>query len=286
MANRNEKWTTGDARRCASTANKIAAEHLPPPFNTTASPEAVNRSLKRNLKRFWKHHSKGFCKMWAELSSTGKKNLLQACMANLPDNRTDMLKQGNSLADVILLSPEMNIQDLVSNGDHSLISLYNNWCNSELEDNVAHARALVDSVLKAGRFEKRRSKDYVMLVDLKSDIKAGQILTCKEKIAVEKFKEFEAMGIALQRDVFEVAKERVNKFLSMLALYADEYRTEVLGLDNFFVASPLRGCAQCGRTDTEKGTELRGCRECVNKTITLFCSKVSLQSLLRTLLLL
>jgi hypothetical protein len=252
---------------------------MPLPFTTTASPEAVNRSLKRNLKSFWEQHSEGFRKMWAELSSTGKKNLLQACMANLPANKFDM-----SFPDVICLSPEMNIQDLVSSGDHSLVSLYNHWCSSQLETDVAHARAMVDSLVKAGMFEKRRPKDYVILVDLKSDFKAGQILTCKEKIAVEKFKEFEAMGIALQRDVYEVANERVNKFLSMLALYADEYRTEVLGLDNFFVASPLRGCAQCGRTDTEKGTELKGCRECVNKTITLFCSKVSLQSLLRTLI--
>lgn len=112
-----------------------------------------------------------------------------------------------------------------------------------------------------------------MLVDM-DDIKAGQSFHCKERRVVEKLKEFEARGIALQRDVYDLGNERVNKILTILALYADEYRTEVLGLDNFFVAAPLRGCAACAKTETPEGLELRGCRECVNESIALFCSKV------------
>ncbi|GAQ82416.1 hypothetical protein KFL_001100300 [Klebsormidium nitens] len=266
------KWTGGDGRRCATAANKKTAEDLPPLFLIPDGPMAVNRSLKNNLRRFWEEHHEGFKKMWTELSLAGKKNLLQSCVANMPAKRTDILRRGNSVEQIALLTPESNVEDFVSDGQGSLVALYENWCSSELQDDLEHAWSMAASLLAKNKLPRQLPNDFVMMLDM-DNIKAGQSFHCKERRAVEKFKEFEARGIALQKDVYDLGNERVNKILTVLALYADEYRTEMLGLDNFFVAAPLRGCAACGKTETPEGLELRGCRNCVNETIALFCSK-------------
>lgn len=136
-----------DRRRCASAANKKTAEDLPPLFMIPDGPMAVNRSLKNNLRRFWAQHSEGFKKMWMELSLAGKKTLLQSCVANMPEKRTDILKRGNSVEQIALLTPESNIEDFVSNGERSLVALYENWCSSDLEENLEHAWSMAASLL-------------------------------------------------------------------------------------------------------------------------------------------
>ncbi|GAQ78866.1 hypothetical protein KFL_000200180 [Klebsormidium nitens] len=241
--------------------------------NIAGGQEALARAFKSNLCRFWAQHKHGFCSMWEGLSRKEKGTFLRNCYENIPENSKDVGRHGKPLVDELLLSPEMNIQDLVSDGTGSLTCLFENWCNSDLKDDISHARAMVNSLMNRGKLPRQRPRQYTMLVDLDDEIKVGGFIECHQQMALDKFQQFEAMGVALQRDVYDLAQTRVNKLLSSLALWADLYRTKILRLDNFFVSSPCVGCANCRRPDSRNGSELRGCPGCVNRTVRLYCSK-------------
>ncbi|GAQ82418.1 hypothetical protein KFL_001100320 [Klebsormidium nitens] len=86
--------------------------------------------------------------------------------------------------------------------------------------------------------------------------------------------EAEARGCLIKEDIFFLVNHRLGEKLAFLAHFADEYRMNMLGEDQFFyVSSPVKGCALCRRPDTPEGGELRGCRDCGNESRALYCSK-------------
>lgn len=267
-------WTGGDARRCARAAFKKSAEHTSEDLQTADARMAVsNEGLKSRLRKFWQEHSEGFTQMWTGLSIAEKRNYLEASVAHLPRSRTDKLKNGQSTLYRSLVTPELNVKDLVSNGEGSLIALYENWGNSELEKDLQHARLMAENLLTNNKHFKPIPDEFVMLADVENFARAGEVFVCKDGSTRESFRRLVTRGVALRADVYDLANDRLNKILLDLLLWADTYRREVLKLPGFFVASAMNGCVDCGRIESLEGGELRRCCGSVPETVTSFCSK-------------
>lgn len=271
---------SGDPEAGELLENRIE-EGAAPLFEPSVGLAAMNRSLKKNLRRFWAQHSKSFRRSWTELGLERKRNLLEACVARVPDPLADRLHLGNLSEGSLLLTPEMNIHDLVSTGERSVIALYEKWCSSEMDEDLAHAREMVRSLLNKETIPTLYPKVFILLADLAKH-EAGKWIECQTPGSVGAFHMLEKGGCAIQKDVYELAHGRINFVLATLALCADTYRAERVGLDNFLVASPTVGCSACGRTETPEGRELVGCRDCMKTSMVMFCSKVSTSKILQS----
>ncbi|GAQ77703.1 hypothetical protein KFL_000020640 [Klebsormidium nitens] len=200
--------------------------------------------------------------MWTGLSFSAKRDYLEAIVEYLPGSRTDK-PNGQAKDFGILLLPEVNVEDLVSNGEGSLIALYEKWIHSELEDDVQHARLMAENLLTTNNSFKPNPDEFVVLADFEGVWETGQCVTWKDGWLREIIEAFAAKGFALRADVYELANTRVYMLLLDLAYWADTHTKKVLKSPSFLVASVLKNCANCGQTESEEKTERRHCRATV-----------------------
>lgn len=217
-------------------------------------------SLKGSFAQYWSVNGADVTFSWQSLSCEQRKILLRRVSPSMPNTPTDKYVGKQAVHGSLLLTPELNLQELCGNDNKLPRLMQNIACSSQIEDDfrdVAYVERLKDAKVlkKPAKLPKGVYTQFVTL--LPSDAHYGEVASVVREEGVELVRKMIEEGTATTPDVWIIVLERQISLLETLMRAANEIRSHCA--DNIECKF---GCLMCGRTDTQDGGKLLTCGGC------------------------
>ncbi|GAX78638.1 hypothetical protein CEUSTIGMA_g6076.t1 [Chlamydomonas eustigma] len=249
-----------------------------------APPQEQVANALRRLEDFWKRKGEGFKKYWLDLPRDQQRAMLLCCnpflLEKADDTRVKRDGMDEDLRDSAVILPEMNVENLLSNGGQGLLRMIEKRIEHlsqveavQLEDGADMILAticdyeldisLIEEAYSKKLLQKKRPKEFVFLQTVGEHV-AGSCMKAQDARGLAAMTKMmnDRQGLLMYKDVYETVMQRQLGVIACLTGVVDLYVEEVLGKNKGQIIMKAQGCANCGASATAE-LKLKSCGGCL-----------------------